>query len=58
MYPALIEVNLMPVLNGMGRAEEQWTKLLSHAGLEVVRFCSAAPESKEAMRFQRSVDEP
>jgi hypothetical protein len=46
LYPSLLDVNMMAVLNGMERTEEQWTKLLGQAGLEVVKFWSAGSESE------------
>ncbi|KAI1735673.1 S-adenosyl-L-methionine-dependent methyltransferase [Xylaria scruposa] len=44
LYPALLDVNMMAVLNGMERTEAQFTALLDAAGLKVVKFWSIAPE--------------
>ncbi|KAI0397862.1 S-adenosyl-L-methionine-dependent methyltransferase [Xylariaceae sp. FL0594] len=38
LYPALLDINMMAVLNGMERTEAQFTKLLDDAGLKVVKF--------------------
>ncbi|KAL6721636.1 hypothetical protein ACLMJK_000740 [Lecanora helva] len=53
LYPALLDINMMALLNGMERTEAQWTRLLTEAGLEVVRFWKAGEESEgliEAVR--------
>ncbi|KAJ2990118.1 hypothetical protein NUW58_g3112 [Xylaria curta] len=39
LYPALLDINMMALLNGMERTEAQFTKLLDAAGLKVVKFC-------------------
>ncbi|KAJ8132202.1 hypothetical protein O1611_g1425 [Lasiodiplodia mahajangana] len=44
LYPALLDVNMMAVLNGMERTEAQFTELLDAAGLRVVRFWSIGSE--------------
>ncbi|KAI0858483.1 S-adenosyl-L-methionine-dependent methyltransferase [Xylaria cubensis] len=44
LYPALLDVNMMAVLNGMERTEAQFSALLDAAGLKVVKFWSIAPE--------------
>jgi hypothetical protein len=46
LYPALLDVNMMALLNGMERTEVQWKALLNAAGLEVVKFWTADPESE------------
>lgn len=46
LYPALLDINMMAVLNGMERTEEQWTRLLEQAGLTIVKFWSAGSESE------------
>ena len=38
LYPALLDVNMMALLNGRERTEEEWRGLLGRAGLRVVRF--------------------
>lgn len=38
LYPSLLDINMMAVLNGMERTEEQWNTLLTKAGLKVVKF--------------------
>ncbi|KAI1392890.1 S-adenosyl-L-methionine-dependent methyltransferase [Hypoxylon trugodes] len=44
LYPALLDVNMMAVLNGMERTEAQFSKLLDAAGLKVVKFWSVGAE--------------
>lgn len=44
MYPPLLDVNMIAVLNGMERMEEHWTNLPRQAGLEVVKLWSHGPE--------------
>ncbi|KAH7309198.1 S-adenosyl-L-methionine-dependent methyltransferase [Stachybotrys elegans] len=44
LYPALLDINMMALLNGMERTEAQFTKLLNAAGLEVVKFWSVGAE--------------
>lgn len=46
LYPALLDVNMMALLNGMERTETQWTQLLTQAGLEVVKFWEAGTDSE------------
>lgn len=46
LYPALLDVNMMTLLNGMERTEVQWEALLGQAGFEVVKFWTAGPESE------------
>ncbi|KAI0886762.1 S-adenosyl-L-methionine-dependent methyltransferase [Annulohypoxylon maeteangense] len=46
LYPALLDINMMAVLNGMERTEAQWSKLLDAAGLEVVKFWSVGAETE------------
>ena len=41
MYPALLDINMMALLNGMERTEAQWTALLAQAGLKVCKFHKA-----------------
>jgi hypothetical protein len=38
LYPALLDINMMAVLNGMERTDEQWRTLLSKAGLKIISF--------------------
>ena len=38
MYPALLDINMMSILNGMERTEKQWSELLVQAGLKVLKF--------------------
>ncbi|KAH9999722.1 S-adenosyl-L-methionine-dependent methyltransferase [Xylariaceae sp. FL0662B] len=44
LYPSLLDINMMAVLNGMERTEAQFTKLLDSAGLKVVKFWSIGAE--------------
>lgn len=46
LYPALLDVNMMALLNEMERIETQWTQLLTQAGLEVVKFWKASTDSE------------
>ncbi|KAK0624998.1 S-adenosyl-L-methionine-dependent methyltransferase [Bombardia bombarda] len=46
MYPALLDVNMMALLNGRERTEAEWTALLNEAGLKVVKFHLAGPEEE------------
>ncbi|KAI1138503.1 S-adenosyl-L-methionine-dependent methyltransferase [Hypoxylon sp. FL0543] len=44
LYPALLDINMMAVLNGMERTEAQFSNLLDAAGLKVVKFWSIGAE--------------
>ncbi|KAI1357798.1 S-adenosyl-L-methionine-dependent methyltransferase [Xylaria arbuscula] len=44
LYPALLDINMMAVLNGMERTEAQFSALLDAAGLKAVKFWSVSPE--------------
>ncbi|TAQ89311.1 hypothetical protein B7494_g2377 [Chlorociboria aeruginascens] len=46
LYPALLDINMMAILNGMERTEAQWTTVLNQAGLEVVKFWKTGDESE------------
>ncbi|KAI0816531.1 S-adenosyl-L-methionine-dependent methyltransferase [Xylaria sp. FL0064] len=46
LYPALLDVNMMALLNGMERTEAQFTELLEAAGLNVVKFWSVGAETE------------
>ncbi|KAJ5620312.1 hypothetical protein N7510_004296 [Penicillium lagena] len=46
LYPALLDVNMMALLNGMERTEEQWTNLLTQAGLKIKKVWSAGIDSE------------
>lgn len=46
LYPALLDVNMMALLNGMERTEAQWTALLASAGLRVVKFHKNRPDAE------------
>jgi hypothetical protein len=46
LYPALLDINMMACLNGRERTEGQWTKLLTKAGLRIIKFWKAGPESE------------
>ncbi|KAF2868140.1 S-adenosyl-L-methionine-dependent methyltransferase [Massariosphaeria phaeospora] len=46
LYPALLDVNMMALLNGRERTEEQWSGLLGQAGLQVVRFHKAGADAE------------
>ncbi|KAI9157924.1 putative o- protein [Paramyrothecium foliicola] len=44
LYPSLLDINMLTLLNGMERTEAQFEKLLDAAGLKVVKFWTVAPE--------------
>jgi hypothetical protein len=46
LYPALLDINMMALLNGRERTEEQWTALLKESGLKVVKFHKVAPDAE------------
>ena len=46
VYPAQLDITMMAMLNGLERTETQWTRLLTEAGLEVVKFWKAGAESE------------
>jgi hypothetical protein len=46
LYPALLDINMMALLNGMERTEAQWEALLNQAGLKIVKFWKDDPESE------------
>ena len=46
LYPALLDVNMMALLNGMERTEAQWTALMEAAGFRVVKFWSVGSETE------------
>ncbi|KAI2631841.1 S-adenosyl-L-methionine-dependent methyltransferase [Hypoxylon sp. NC1633] len=46
LYPALLDINMMAVLNGMERTEAQFTELLDAAGLKIVKFWSVGAETE------------
>ncbi|KAI1261979.1 S-adenosyl-L-methionine-dependent methyltransferase [Xylariaceae sp. FL1019] len=46
LYPALLDVNMMALLNGMERTEAQFTALLDAAGFNVVKFWSVGAETE------------
>ena len=44
LYPALLDINMMALLNAMERTRSQWEALLDQAGLKVVKFHSVADD--------------
>ncbi|KAI0473122.1 S-adenosyl-L-methionine-dependent methyltransferase [Xylariaceae sp. FL0804] len=46
LYPSLLDINMMALLNGMERTEAQFTKLLDDAGLKVVKCWSVGAETE------------
>ncbi|CAJ2500228.1 Uu.00g030810.m01.CDS01 [Anthostomella pinea] len=46
LYPALLDINMMALLNGMERTEAQFTALLDAAGFKVVKFWSVGAETE------------
>jgi len=52
LYPALLDINMMALLNGMERNRAQWTALLDAAGLEVVKFWTAGDDTEALIEAQ------
>ncbi|KAI1427702.1 S-adenosyl-L-methionine-dependent methyltransferase [Xylaria sp. FL1777] len=46
LYPAILDINMMTLLNGMQRTEDQFSELLDAAGLKVVKFWSVGAETE------------
>ncbi|KAK3320368.1 S-adenosyl-L-methionine-dependent methyltransferase [Cercophora scortea] len=46
LYPALLDVNMMALLNGRERTKQEWTELLEAAGLKVSKFHMIGPEEE------------
>lgn len=46
LYPALLDINMMALLNGRERTEDEWTALLNAADLKVVKFHHVSPEEE------------
>lgn len=46
LYPSLLDINMMALLNGMERTEDQWTALLGQAGLKVAKFHTVSAEAE------------
>jgi hypothetical protein len=46
LYPALLDINMMAVLSGRERTEEQWTTLLKESGLKVIKFHKADADAE------------
>lgn len=46
LYPALLDVNMMALLNGRERTEEDWTVLLVAAGLKVIKIHRISPHEE------------
>ncbi|GAW26060.1 putative O-methyltransferase [Rosellinia necatrix] len=44
LYPALLDVNMMALLNGMERTEGRFSRILDAAGLKAVKFWSVGAE--------------
>jgi hypothetical protein len=38
LFPSLLDINMLALLNGMERTETQWKELLASVGLEVAKF--------------------
>jgi hypothetical protein len=38
LYPSLLDINMMAVLNGQERTRKQWTSILDRAGFKVLEF--------------------
>ncbi|KAK0706040.1 S-adenosyl-L-methionine-dependent methyltransferase [Lasiosphaeria miniovina] len=43
LYPALLDVNMMALLNGRERTEDEWRALLAAAGLKAIKFHTHGP---------------
>ena len=46
LYPALLDINMMALLNGMERTEAQWRALLAKAGLKMTRTYKIAEDAE------------
>lgn len=46
LFPALLDINMMALLNGRERTETQWTALLNAAGLRVINFHHVGPDEE------------
>jgi hypothetical protein len=46
LYPCMLDLDLMAVLDGMERTEGQWRGLLEEAGVRVVRFHKVSEEAE------------
>jgi O-methyltransferase domain len=46
LYPALLDVNMMAILNGKERTEAQWLEMLEPAGLKVKKFWKVAADQE------------
>ncbi|CAN8103135.1 unnamed protein product [Discula destructiva] len=46
LYPALLDINMMALLNGRERTEAKWTTLLNAAGLKVIKFHHVGPDEE------------
>ena len=46
LFPAQFDIFMMALISGMERTRTQWTKLLTTAGLEIVKFHSADSETE------------
>ncbi|KAI9711821.1 MAG: hypothetical protein M1820_001966 [Bogoriella megaspora] len=49
MYPALLDINMMCILNGMERTQKQWNELLAKAGLKIIDFHTVQSEENEGL---------
>lgn len=46
LYPALLDINLISILNGRERTEEDWRVLLYAAGLKIVKIYRISPHEE------------
>jgi hypothetical protein len=46
LYPALLDVNMMALLNAKERTEEQWNAIMKEAGLKVIKFHKVADDAE------------
>lgn len=46
LYPALLDITMMSILNGRERSEEDWTALLRAAGLKIVKIHRVRPREE------------
>ncbi|KAH7117892.1 S-adenosyl-L-methionine-dependent methyltransferase [Dendryphion nanum] len=52
LYPSLLDINMMAVLNGMERTEDQWTVLLAKAGLKICKFWKSGEDQEGLIEAQ------
>ncbi|KAF2642009.1 S-adenosyl-L-methionine-dependent methyltransferase [Massarina eburnea CBS 473.64] len=52
LYPALLDVNMLTLLNGRERTEDEWSNLLTQAGLKIVKVRKVSDEAEGLMEVE------